>query len=135
VLIAHELFGVNPDIAAITEAFAAEGFVAIAPEFYHRDAEPGRWLERDDGGRLTGGISGRLLYLVGSDDRLIDQAEQEAIGAALSAAGIDDELISYPGVAHAFFWPGTEAFDETARADAWRRLIDFVSEPSPLPPE
>ena len=33
---------------------AGAGFLTIAPEFYHRDAAPGRWLERDDAGRQEG---------------------------------------------------------------------------------
>src|SRR5262249_6284170 len=155
-----------------------------APEFYHRDAPPGHWFQRDDDGRaaaftllhrlqrdhavadvaacadwltaqpgiarvamvgfsagghlsylaacrlpvsaaavlcggwltstdipmsrptptldLTPGISGRLLYLVGEDDALIDAAQRRRIGAALRDAGVDHELVSYPGTGHAF---------------------------------
>jgi carboxymethylenebutenolidase len=54
VIVAHELFGVNPDIRGVTDDLATAGFLAIAPEFYHRDAPPGRWLERDDAGRQEG---------------------------------------------------------------------------------
>jgi carboxymethylenebutenolidase len=183
VIVAHELFGVNPDIRGVADDLAAAGFLAIAPEFYHRDAPPGRWLERDDAGRqegfgylhklgreqaladvaaamswltaqpgiertavigfsagghlaylaacrlpvtatavlyggwLTGtdiplsqptptlaetpGITGRILYLVGEEDALIDAGQREQIRAALAAAGADHELVSYPGVQHA----------------------------------
>jgi carboxymethylenebutenolidase len=51
VIVAHELFGVNPDIRGVADDLAGAGFLTIAPEFYHRDAAPGRWLERDDAGR------------------------------------------------------------------------------------
>jgi carboxymethylenebutenolidase len=54
VVIAHELFGVTPDIRQVADALATEGLLAVAPEFYHRDAAPGRWLERDDAGRAEG---------------------------------------------------------------------------------
>src|ERR1700728_4633675 len=54
VIVAHELFGVNPDIRGGADDLAGAGFLAIAPEFYHRDAAPGRWLERDDAGRQEG---------------------------------------------------------------------------------
>ena len=33
---------------------AANGYLTIAPEFYHRDAPPGRWLEPYDSGRQEG---------------------------------------------------------------------------------
>jgi carboxymethylenebutenolidase len=41
VIVAHELFGVNPDIRGVADDLAATGFLAVAPEFYHRDARPG----------------------------------------------------------------------------------------------
>lgn len=39
-LVLQEAFGVNHHIRALTEKIAAEGFVAVAPELYHR-AAPG----------------------------------------------------------------------------------------------
>jgi carboxymethylenebutenolidase len=209
VIVAHELFGVNPDIREIVDDLARSGFLTIAPEFYHREAAPGHWLERDDAGRregfgylhrlrrdqaladvaagmewlrsqpgiervavvgfsagghlaylaacrlpvgrtavlyggwltgaeipmsqptptlsLTPGITGRILYLVGEDDALIDAGQREQIRAALAAAGADHELISYPAVGHAFFWPGTPQFSRDARDDAWRRITRFLA--------
>jgi carboxymethylenebutenolidase len=188
---------------------AAAGFLTIAPEFYHRDAVPGRWLERDDAGRqegfrylhrlrrdqaladvaaslqwlksepgieqvaivgfsagghlsylaacrlpvsltavlyggwlpstdipmsqptptldLTPGITGRILYLVGEDDALIDAGQRQQIRTALAAAGVDHELVSYPGVGHAFFWRGTPPFSREARDDAWHRIVELLA--------
>ena len=209
VIVAHELFGVNPDIRGVADDLATAGFLAIAPEFYHREAPPGRWLERDDAGRqegfgylhklrrdqaladvaagigwlrsqpgiervamvgfsagghlaylaacrlpvsrtavlyggwlpstdipmsqptptldLTPGITGRVLYLAGEDDALIDAGQRKRIRAALAAARVDHELVSYPGVGHAFFWPGTPPFNQEARADAWRRVVQLLA--------
>jgi len=209
VIVAHELFGVNPDIRGVADDLAGQGYLTIAPEFYHRDAPPGRWLERDDAGRqegfgylhrlgreqaladvaaaigwlrsqpgiervalvgfsagghlsylaacrlpvsrtavlyggwlpgtdipmsqptptleLTPGITGRLLYLVGDDDTLIDAGQREQIRAALASAGVTHEVVSYPGVGHAFFWPGTPPFDAAARADAWGRVLELLA--------
>jgi carboxymethylenebutenolidase len=209
VIVAHELFGVNPDIRGVADRMAEAGYLTLAPEFYHRDAAPGRWLERTDAGReegftllnrlgreqaladvaaalawlgaqagvertaiigfsagghlaylaacqlpvsraavlyggwltstgiplsqpvptieLTGGITGRLLYLVGGDDALIDPAQRQEIGAALDRAGADHELIVYPGAEHAFFWPGTPAYDAGATKAAWARILDLLA--------
>jgi carboxymethylenebutenolidase len=209
VIVAHELFGVNPDIRGVADDLVAAGYLAIAPEFYHRDAPPGRWLERDDAGRqegfgflhklgreqaladvtaamnwltaqpgiertavigfsagghlaylaacrlpvtatavlyggwlpstdiplsqpsptldLTPGITGRILYLVGEQDSLIDAGQRDQIRKALEAAGTDHELVSYPGAAHAFFWPGTPPFDAAARDDAWARILALLA--------
>jgi carboxymethylenebutenolidase len=40
-LVFQEAFGVNRHIRNVTERFAAEGYVAIAPELFHRTAPPG----------------------------------------------------------------------------------------------
>jgi carboxymethylenebutenolidase len=208
VIVAHELFGVNPDIRGIANELAAAGYGAIAPEFYHREAPAGRWLERDDAGRqegfgylnrlqrqqaladveacigwwraqpgieriamvgfsagghlaylaacclpvdraavlyggwlpttdipmsqptptldLTPGITGRLLYVVGEDDFLIDAGQRGQIRGALEAAGVEHELVSYPGTGHAFFWPGTPEYNEKSRDDAWARVLAWL---------
>lgn len=208
VIVAHELFAVSPDIRSVVDGLAGAGYLAIAPEFYHRHAPPGRWFQRDDEGRaaaftllhrlerdhavadaaacadwltaqpgisraamvgfsagghlsylaacrlpvsaaavlyggwltstdipmsrpvptldLTPGISGRLLYLVGEDDALIDAAQRRQIAAALRDAGVDHELVSYPATGHAFFWPGTPQFSRAARDDAWSRILDLL---------
>jgi carboxymethylenebutenolidase len=209
VIVAHELFAVNPDIRGVADDLAGAGYLTIAPEFYHRVAEPGRWLERDDAGRkegfaflhrlerdqaladvaasiswlrsdpaieriamvgfsagghlsylaacrlpieatavlyggwlpstdiplsqptatleLTAGITGQMLYLVGDRDALIDADQRGQIRDALEAADIDHELVSYPGAEHAFFWPGTPAFSQAARDDAWARILSMLS--------
>jgi carboxymethylenebutenolidase len=209
VIVAHELFGVNQEIKGVADDFARAGYLAIAPEFYHRAAPPGRWLARDDAGReegfgylhqltrqhamndvaacmtwaredagitrtgiagfsagghlaylaacllpidraavlyggwipttdialsqpeptldLTPRITGRLLYLVGEDDFLITAGQRRAIGDALRAAGPGHELVSYPGAAHAFWWPGTPEYNAEARADAWERILAFLA--------
>jgi carboxymethylenebutenolidase len=39
VVVIQEAFGVNDHIKKVTERIAAEGYVAIAPDIYHREAE------------------------------------------------------------------------------------------------
>ena len=46
-IVYQEVFGVNEHIQEVCEKFAAEGFVALAPEIYHRTA-PGRTFAYDD---------------------------------------------------------------------------------------
>ena len=71
VIVVHELFGVNPDIRGVADDLAGAGYLAIAPEFYHRDAPPGRWLERDDAGRQEGF---GYLHKLGREQALADVA-------------------------------------------------------------
>jgi len=40
-MVFQEAFGVNKHIRDIADRFAAQGYVTIAPEFYHRTAAPG----------------------------------------------------------------------------------------------
>lgn len=209
VIVAHELFGVNPDISGVAADLAQAGYLAIAPEFYHRDAPQGHWLERDEKGRaegfrllgrlsrrqalddvaacikwlrdsqavsriamigfsagghlsylaacslpisrtavlyggwlpttdiplsqpnptldLTPGITGRLVYLVGQDDFLIDEAQRALIRTTLEAAGVDHEFVVYPDTDHAFFWPQTPQFSKQARDDAWSRILALLA--------
>jgi carboxymethylenebutenolidase len=72
---------------------------------------------------LAPGIKGRLLYIVGEDDFLITAEQRAEIAAALRTAGPDHEVVSYPGVNHAFWWPDTPEFSQQARDDAWSRVL------------
>jgi len=54
IIVAHELFGVTADIRHMAGRLIEEGYVALAPEFYHRTAPAGEALERDDDGRKRG---------------------------------------------------------------------------------
>jgi carboxymethylenebutenolidase len=76
---------------------------------------------------LTPGIRGRILYLVGEDDALINAAQRRQIGDAMKAAGVEHDLVAYPGAEHAFFWAGIPAFDQAARDDAWSRMLAMLS--------
>lgn len=40
-ILLQEAFGVNHHIRSVAERFAAEGYLAIAPELFHRTAPPG----------------------------------------------------------------------------------------------
>jgi carboxymethylenebutenolidase len=47
-MVFQEAFGVNHHIRALTDRFAREGYIAIAPEFFHRTAPPGFEGSYDD---------------------------------------------------------------------------------------
>ena len=76
---------------------------------------------------LTAGIGGRILYLVGEDDSLINAGQRRQIRRALQAAGADHEFIAYRDTTHAFFWPGTPALNQKARDDAWSRILTMLA--------
>lgn len=53
VIVFQEAFGVNDHIKDLTERFADQGFVAIAPEIYHRTAPEGLIADYNDFASVT----------------------------------------------------------------------------------
>ena len=66
-----------------------------------------------------------ILGLMGGADAAIPQADVDAFDAALEAAGVEHELVTYDGAPHSFFDRRQEEFAE-ASADAWRRVLAFL---------
>jgi carboxymethylenebutenolidase len=52
VIVAHEWWGLNADIRRLTDRFAAEGFVALAPDLYHGEQSDDRSRARELAGAL-----------------------------------------------------------------------------------
>ncbi len=68
VIVFMEIFGVNDHIRDVTRRVAAEGYVAIAPDFFHRTA-PGIQLAYDEKGMETGIQN---LMKLSADDMIAD---------------------------------------------------------------
>ncbi|HLG50456.1 MAG TPA: dienelactone hydrolase family protein [Chloroflexota bacterium] len=66
-----------------------------------------------------------ILGLFGGADPAIPASAVEAFDRALSEAGIEHEIVTYPGAPHSFFDRRQTEFAE-ASADAWRRVLDFI---------
>ena len=66
-----------------------------------------------------------ILALQAGDDQNITAEMNAALDAALTAAGVEHELVTYPGAPHSFFDRKQEEFAE-ASDDAWRRTLEFV---------
>jgi len=67
-----------------------------------------------------------VLGLFGGADEAIPQDSIETYRRALDGAGVDNELVTYPGAPHSFFDRKATEFAD-ASADAWQRTLDFVS--------
>jgi carboxymethylenebutenolidase len=96
--------------------------LAGAIGFYGRPAA-------DDQGRgpipQAGELAAPILALMGGDDPGIPVADAEAFDAALDQAGVEHEVVIYPGAPHSFFDRKHEEFAD-ASADAWDRVLAFV---------
>jgi carboxymethylenebutenolidase len=70
---------------------------------------------------LTPGIAAPLLFFVGDADHAVPAADHERIAAALSAAGVEHELVVYPDTPHGFFCDVRDTYRPAQAADAWAR--------------
>jgi carboxymethylenebutenolidase len=66
-----------------------------------------------------------ILALQAGDDRNITDEDNAAFEAALAAAGVEHELVTYEGAPHSFFDRTYEQFAD-ASADAWQRVLAFI---------
>jgi carboxymethylenebutenolidase len=73
----------------------------------------------------AGEIDAPVLALQAGDDQHITAAQNAEFDEALTAAGVEHEVVTYPGAPHSFFDRRYEEFAD-ASADAWRRVLDFV---------
>jgi carboxymethylenebutenolidase len=91
--------------------------------FYGR---PGRSRDGSPGpAQHAGRIDAPILALQAGADKNITADDNKAFGEALTAAGVDHELVTYDGAPHSFFDRKQEEFAD-ASADAWRRTLDFI---------
>ena len=67
-----------------------------------------------------------ILALQAGADQNITAEMNAAFDEALSAAGVEHELVVYDGAPHSFFDRKFEEFAD-ASDDAWRRVLQFVA--------
>lgn len=66
-----------------------------------------------------------ILALQAGADQNITAEDNAAFESALTAAGVEHELVTYEGAPHSFF-DRKQADYADASADAWRRVLDFL---------
>jgi len=71
-------------------------------------------------------MSAPILALQGGDDPGIPTEQSEEFAAALSAVGVEHEVVIYPGAPHSFFDRKYEEFAADSE-DAWNRVLEFVA--------
>lgn len=71
VVVIQEAFGVNSHIKKVTERIAAEGYVAIAPDIFHREAE--RLIPYSE-----------MPKAIATMQRVVDSKAMEDVGAAIA---------------------------------------------------
>jgi carboxymethylenebutenolidase len=74
----------------------------------------------------AGEIQAPILALMGGDDPGIPLEDVTAFDEALDAAGVEHEVVVYPGAPHSFFDRKYEEF-AAASEDAWNRVLGFIA--------
>jgi carboxymethylenebutenolidase len=138
--------GVQADVAAVVEKLRETTSVVFTVGFCFGGRHS--WLAAADGNDLYGavGFYGRpgraqdgtpgptqraselrapILGLMGGDDHAITAEDVDEFDRALDEAGVDHELVVYPGAPHSFFDRKQEEFAD-ASEDAWRRVLEFI---------
>jgi carboxymethylenebutenolidase len=70
-------------------------------------------------------IDAPILALQAGADENITAADNRAFEDALTAAGVEHEVVTYEGAPHSFFDRKQEQFAE-ASEDAWKRVLAFI---------
>ncbi len=139
--------GVQADVAACVADLRAQGCTSI---FTVGFCYGGRnsWLAAASGHGLAGAVgfygstgerNGRpgptqraaemacpILALQAGDDANITAEHNAEFDAALTAAGVEHEVVTYEGAPHSFFDRKQEQF-AAASDDAWQRVLAFVA--------
>jgi carboxymethylenebutenolidase len=67
-----------------------------------------------------------ILGLMAGDDQGIPLEEVDRWRDALTAAGVENDIVVYEGAPHSFFDRKYEEFADES-ADAWRRCLEFIA--------
>jgi carboxymethylenebutenolidase len=104
---------------------AASGHdLAGAVGFYGRPGE-GRPSGTPGPTQRAAEMAAPILALQGGDDPGIPVEDSNAFDEALAAAGVEHEVVIYPGAPHSFFDRKQEQFAD-ASEDAWNRVLSFL---------
>jgi carboxymethylenebutenolidase len=85
---------------------------------------PGRPPGRDEAAKMAVPV----LALFGGADESIPPEHREIFERNLERAGVEHEIVVYPGAPHSFFDRKQDEWAE-ASADAWRRTLAFLATP------
>jgi carboxymethylenebutenolidase len=75
---------------------------------------------------VAGSMAAPVLGLFGGADPAIPADTIDAFDAALTRAGVEHEIVTYPGAPHSFFDRKAADFTE-ASAAAWDRMLEFIA--------
>jgi carboxymethylenebutenolidase len=120
VVVIHEIFGLTPWVRAVADQFAADGFIAIAPDFITMKSVPGNPVDGPERG-----LAGAAIQSLSADEvnRQIDAAAKYAM--ALPAATQKYGVVGY-------CWGGTASFGHAVHSPGLGAAVVYYGT-SPAP--
>lgn len=113
-------------LSFLTSTTAARLAGAIGFYAYTGKMDGKSFLESEDQTRCP------VLGLFGEADQVIPVSDVQAFDEKLDTAGVAHEIILYPDAPHGFFEAQQITYAE-ASADAWKRVLDFITRYTPSP--
>ena len=111
-------FGGRNSWLAAASGHGLAGAVGFYGSLGERNGQPGP-IDR------AGEIAAPILALQAGDDQNITADQNAMFGAALTAAGVEHEIVTYKGAPHSFFDRKHEEYAD-ASADAWSKTLAFL---------
>ena len=112
-------FGGRNAWLATAEDHGLAGAVGFYGSLGYREDRPGPIARAAE-------LKGPILALQAGDDQNITREQNDEFDAALTAAGVEHELVIYDGAPHSFFDRKQEEFAD-ASEDAWNRVLAFIA--------
>ncbi len=141
VVVIQEIFGVNSHIKAVSDGFAADGYVAIAPAMFdrvERNVDLGYTPETVAAGR-------ELRAKVATDDAMVDVAAAVAAAAPSGAVGIVGycwggfvvwmAAARVDGLSAAVSYYGGGVLENAGERPRWPTMLHFGDRDSISPPD
>ena len=75
---------------------------------------------------LAGSMTARVYVAGAENDASFDDDQRERLSTALTEAGLDHTLVTYPA-AHGFAVPDNPTYDEAAATRHWEALAELYS--------
>ena len=118
VVVIHHMPGYDAPTKEITRTFAVNGYNAICPNLYTREAPGASPDDAAAAARAQGGVP---------DERLVGDVGGTAtfLRALENSNGKTYEFYSYPSAGHAFFSVNRPSYRVEAANDGWERIFTF----------
>jgi carboxymethylenebutenolidase len=131
VIVLQEAFGITDytdyieDVGSVVMLAAARHPLGAAVTYYGGGVAKGRF-GMPPLAELARELQTPWPGLFGKEDPSIPADQVELLRTEANNAGVQSEVVQYPGAGHAFHTDGRDAYHATSVEDAWKRTLDWL---------